>query len=87
MLMKQVPYTQVVGAHLPVQPERHCAQGTKKKRNQGETGERLIKQDFNTDQQDAWPEQKLWSSSGDMWAVEDGRPYSPSAYEAELRQF
>ena len=47
--------------------------GTKKKPNQGETGERLIKQDFNTDQQGAWPEQKLWSSSGDMWAVEDGR--------------
>ena len=65
-----------VGTHLPVQPERHCAQGTKKKRNQGETGERLIKQDLNTDQQGAWPEQKLWSSSGDMWAVEDGRPYS-----------
>ena len=62
-----------VDTHLPVQPERHCAQGTKKKRNQGETGERLIKQDFNTDQQGAWPEQKLWSSSGDMWAVEDGR--------------
>ena len=75
---------------------RSCASSTRtalrpgyneEAKSRGETGERLIKQDLNTDQQGAWPEQKLWSSSGDMWAVEDGRPYSPSAYEAELHQF